>query len=78
MAVGVQLDFEGATIEQYDQILEKMGLTHRGPGGPGSLFHWVTKTENGLRATDVWESREVFEKFAVYVVRIIRTKRPFS
>ena len=64
MAVGVQLDFEGTTLEQYDQILEKMGFVHRGSGGPGILFHWVTKTEHGLRVTDVWESRELFEKFA--------------
>ena len=64
MAVAVQLDFEGGTFEQYDQVLEKMGFTHRGPLVPGGLFHWVTKTENGIRVTDVWESREVFEKFA--------------
>jgi len=64
MPVAVQLDFEGATLEQYDQIIEQMGFTPRGKGGPGGLFHWVTKTETGLRVVDVWESREVFEKFA--------------
>jgi len=64
MAVGVQLDFEGTTLEQYDQVLEKMGYVHRGSGAPGCMFHWVTKTERGFRVTDVWESREIFEKFA--------------
>ena len=28
------------------------------------LFHWVTKTDDGFRVTDVWESRDAFEKFA--------------
>lgn len=64
MAVAVQLDFEGATLGQYDQIIGKMGFAPRGKGGPGGLFHWVTKTQSGLRVTDVWESREAFEKFA--------------
>jgi hypothetical protein len=64
MAVGIQLDFEGTTLEQYDQVLEKMGFAHRGAGAPGCVFHWVTKTDRGFRVTDVWESRESFEKFS--------------
>lgn len=64
MAVGVQLDFKGGTLEQYDQVVKKMGFTAGGPGAPGGLFHWVTKTDDGLRVTDVWDSRETFEKFA--------------
>ena len=64
MATGVVLEFEGATVAQYDQIIEKMGFSPGGSGGPGGLFHWVTETEAGLRVTDVWESREHFEKFA--------------
>ncbi len=65
MAVGVQIDFKGGTtLEQYDQVVKKMGFTPGGPGAPGLLFHWVTKTDNGIRVTDVWESRETFEKFA--------------
>ncbi len=64
MAVAVQLDFRGGTLEQYDQVIEKMGLQPGGPGGPGSLFHWVTRTEDGIRVTDVWESQEAFDAFA--------------
>jgi len=64
MAVAVQLDFSGSTLEQYDEVIGKMGLTPGGPGGPGGLFHWVTKTDDGLRVTDVWESKEAFETFA--------------
>ena len=63
-AVAIQLDFAGATLEQYDAVLEKMGLQPGGEGPPGALFHWATETEGGIRVTDVWESREVFDKFA--------------
>jgi hypothetical protein len=64
MAVGVVLDFDGATLDQYDQVIERMGFTPGGAGAPGGLFHWVTATDNGIRVTDVWDSRERFEQFA--------------
>jgi hypothetical protein len=63
MAVGVQLDFRGATLEQYDLTAESLGLLPGGPAAPDQLFHWVTKTDNGIRCLDVWESREAFEEF---------------
>jgi hypothetical protein len=64
MAVGVVLEFDGATLAQYDQVIEKMGFSPGGAGPPGALFHWVTKTDDGMRVTDVWQDRETFEQFA--------------
>jgi hypothetical protein len=64
MAVAVVLDFPGATLEQYDQVVAKMGLTPGGAGAPGGLSHWVTATDDGIRVTDVWETRERFDQFA--------------
>ena len=64
MAVAIVLDFKDATLDQYDQVIEKMGLTPGGSGPQGALFHWVTKTDDGFRVVDVWESREQFDKFA--------------
>ena len=64
VAVGVQSDFAGMTLEQYDDVINRMGFEPRGAGGPGSLFHWVTKTADGIRVTDVWETQEDFEVFA--------------
>ena len=64
MAVGVVMTFEGATLEQYDQVLAKLGL---GPGAsapPGGLFHWVAATDTGIRVTDVWETKEQFEAYS--------------
>jgi hypothetical protein len=63
VAVAVQLDFHGATIELYDQINERIGLLPGGPASPQELFHWVAETGSGFRVVDVWESRAAFEKF---------------
>jgi hypothetical protein len=64
MAVAVQLDFRGATLEQYDRINETIGLLPGGPASPQEFFHWVMKTDDGFRVVDVWESHEAFERFA--------------
>ena len=64
MPVGVVLEFDGATLDPYDQVIEKMGLSPGGAGASGGLFHWVTQTDNGIRVTDVWQDRETFEQFA--------------
>ena len=64
MPVAVVLDFKDATLEQYDGVVDKMGFESGGKGPPGALFHWVTKTDDGIRVTDVWESKEQYEKFA--------------
>jgi steroid delta-isomerase-like uncharacterized protein len=64
MAIGVTVDFEGATLAQYDAAIANAGMAPGGQGGPGCLFHWVAQTPGGFRVTDVWETREQFEAFA--------------
>lgn len=64
MAVAVIIECKGATLDQYDQVLAKMEREPGGRGAPGSLFHWVTATEEGIRVTDVWTTRAQFEAFA--------------
>ncbi len=71
MAVAVQLDFRGTTIEKYDQINERIGLLPGGPAAPQELFHWVMKTDDGFRVFDVWQSQEAFEKFELERLRPI-------
>lgn len=63
MAVAVQLDFRGATLDQYDEAIERMGLLPGSPAAKEELFHLVIKTDDGFRVIDVWESREAFEGF---------------
>lgn len=62
MAVAFIMDFEGGTLEQYDQVMEKMDLGDSVPDD--AHFHWVTKTDDGVRVVDVWESDEAFQAFA--------------
>jgi hypothetical protein len=64
MAVAVVLEFDDATLDQYDQVMEGMGLSSGDEMPNGGLFHWVMETGNGIRVTDVWETREQFEQFA--------------
>ena len=58
------MNFGGATLDQYDQVLEKMGLTPGGSVPPGAISHWVAKTDDGIRVVDVWETRDQFERYA--------------
>jgi hypothetical protein len=64
MAVAIIMDFPGGTLDQYDQVIEKMGLEPGGDTPDGALFHWVTQTPDGLRVVDVWETQEAFDRFA--------------
>ncbi len=64
MAVAFKMKFEGATLDQYDQVMDLMGLTANGPGPDGAIFHWVAPVEGGILVMDVWESDAQFEKFA--------------
>ena len=64
MPIAIQMDFADATTDQYDQVIKKMGLTPGGPGPVGAISHFVTKTPEGMRVVDVWETKEQFERFA--------------
>jgi hypothetical protein len=64
MAVAVEMNFRGATTEQYDQILQKMGLTPAGATPPGAISHWVAQTDDGMRVVDVWDTREAYDRYA--------------
>jgi hypothetical protein len=63
MAVAVLMDCRGVTLEQYDQAMESGGFLPGGPLPPEGLFHWVTKTDDGILIVNVWESRKGFETF---------------
>lgn len=56
------MDFSGGTLDQYDQVVNKMELG--GKTAPGGISHWVAKTDDGFRVVDVWETPEAYERFA--------------
>ena len=64
MAVAFKMKFEGATLEQYDRVMELMGLDQGDSSPDGAVFHWVSATNDGIVVVDVWESDEQFNKFA--------------
>jgi hypothetical protein len=65
MAVAIEMNFKGATLEQYDQVMKLMSLDGGSrPVPPGALFHWVARTDDGIRVVDVWETKEQFDAFA--------------
>jgi hypothetical protein len=61
--VAVVVDFVGATLPQFDRLLESMRLSPDGPGWAGSLFQWSRRTPDGVRVTEVWQSHDHFEAF---------------
>ena len=61
MAIARVFDGRGWTTEQYDELIRRMiDQLSLEPGRPaqGVLFHWAAETGDGLRAVDVYESRE--------------------
>ncbi len=71
MAVAVQIDVRGVTVEQYDLAVEFAGFLQGGLLPSGGLFHWVAETDAGVRIVNVWASRELFDKFAETQATII-------
>jgi hypothetical protein len=64
MAVAIVMEFPEGTLQQYDEVVDRMGFTPGGAGPPESLSHWVIETDDGIRITDVWVSKEAFDAFA--------------
>lgn len=63
MAIAIESTFLNGTLDQYDDVVSKLGFHPGGPSAQGCLFHWVTKTDDGTRVVDVWESTDAFQRF---------------
>ena len=65
MAVARVFEGKGWTTAQYDELIAKLvadlGLA-AGRSAPGVLFHWAAATDDGMRAVDVYESREAADR----------------
>lgn len=64
MAIAVELNYPGGTIEQYDEAVRRLGGISGGRHPGGAMFHWAAKTDDGFRVVDVWESKAAFDRFA--------------
>ena len=65
MAIARMFEGKGWTPQQYDELIAKLvadlGL-EPGRSAPGVLLHWATSTDDGMRAVDVYESREAADQ----------------
>ena len=65
MAIARMFEGKGWTTEQYDELIGKLvaelGLAP-GKSAPGVVLHWATATAEGVRAVDVYESREAADR----------------
>lgn len=61
MAVAFILDFPGGTMDQYDQVVERMHLDGR--MAPGGVIHVAGSYAGGLRVIDIWDDLEHFARF---------------
>ena len=63
MAIVIRHTPSGLTADQYDEAIRRLadaGLGHP----PGRLFHVCFGEPGNLMVSDVWESRETFDKFS--------------
>jgi hypothetical protein len=45
------------------RLVDQLGLG-KGQPAPGVLFHWAAATDGGMRAVDVYDSRESADRLA--------------
>lgn len=67
MAIARVFHCKGWTAEQYDslnaRLIERLQLPP-GKAAPGVLFHWGAPADDGMRAVDVYETREAADRLA--------------
>jgi hypothetical protein len=70
MAVVLRFAPTGFTSAKYDECLRK--LEEAGAGSPaGRLYHVCFGDKNNLRISDIWDSKESFERFAQTLAPIL-------
>ena len=63
MSVLMLLEMPGATIDQYEQVNEAMGISGTADAPEGLVEHVVGVADDGLIVADVWESEEALGRF---------------
>ncbi len=61
MRIAMFMSWEGATLQQYDDVRKVVDWDHKIPGG--AVLHVATSDSKGLRITDVWESEGDLNNF---------------
>ena len=62
MAIVIRFTTPGFTAAKYEEVVKR--LEQAGQGSPaGRRFHVCFGDKESLRVSDIWDSRESFEKF---------------
>jgi hypothetical protein len=70
MAFVMRIAGPGFTAEKYEEVVRR--LEAAGEGAPtGRLFHVCFGDRENLRVSDVWDTRENFDRFFAVVGRIM-------
>ena len=76
MAIGVVLEFHGATRAQYENTVKKVlkGRRKKLADWPvkGVLAHMAGPMPDGWRVVDVWQSEAAFKKFGKVLMPILK------
>lgn len=71
MAILLRFSGQGMTEAKYQECLRR--LEQAGAGSPaGRLYHVCFGDPNNLSISDIWDTRESFDKFAETVVPIVK------
>ena len=65
MAIARVFEGKGWTVDQYDELITRLAAQlglEPGASAPGVLFHWSARTDDGMRAVDVYESRDAADQ----------------
>jgi hypothetical protein len=70
MAYVVRFTPQSMSTQKYDEIIKR--LEAAGAGAPeGRLFHVAFGDPNALNVSDIWDTKENFEKFGATLMPIL-------
>jgi hypothetical protein len=71
MAIVRTFEAKGWTTDSYDELMRRLvgqlGLP-AGKAAPGVLFHWACETDDGMRAVDVYDSRDAADRLVAETI----------
>jgi hypothetical protein len=61
MAIVMSLEWPGTTVEDYDRVMEALGLDEQAPSG--GVFHVCGADGDTIRTLDIWQSEDDWNAF---------------
>jgi hypothetical protein len=61
VAIVMQMEWPGVTLDDYDRVMKELGLDADAPAG--GLFHVSGEDGGTLRILDIWESEDAWNQF---------------